>query len=255
MVGAMLRSRPIALVVLAVSALTTACFEEDSGPQPNASLEDLPGKRLIAEIARDIVGGSGALARLAVRLEYDDVAFQVRHDGDCALLDDSLAITWSGVTEEVEYRGRRFGSGGECPSPSHAIVIDDVGATELALGDDSGVLSVRFDDVLRDRSAGLLSTSRGLKSGDQLTVRVPSPEQVAWAEIRPPGDDAGYFLDLAQADGAVTLTLPTPLPFTGDGVLVVSLGAVEAPVLSCPSGVACALGLSTHYRTDVQLVP
>jgi hypothetical protein len=237
-------------------ALVPACGDDGSGPSDsNALLADLPGLRLSGEIGRHLVG-STIETELHLALVYDSLAFQVTHDGDCARLDESLRITWNGTTSEVADRGSVYHAGAECDGPSIAAKVPGAAPTELAIGDDSGALTARFEDPLVGRSASLRAGPAELKAGDAITLALTHPDDFSGAVLKATVDELnGTPLAVTVADGAVTLTMPTPLPFSGNGVVVATLGAKEAPVLSCPTGAACQLYVGVDHRTTVRLVP
>jgi hypothetical protein len=249
----MLRLRFASLIAL---ALVPACGDDGyEPPDSNATLAELPAPRLTGEIGRHLLGGS-VESELHLAVGYDSLAFQVTHDGDCARLDESLRITWNGTTSEVADRGSVYHAGADCDALSIAARTPGAAPTELAIGDDSGALTARFEDPLVGRSATLAASPSELKAGDVMTFALTHPDDFSGAVLKATVDEPnGAPLEARIIDGSVNLTMPVPLPFTGNGVVVATLGAKEAPVLSCPPGASCQLYVGVDHRTTVRLVP
>lgn len=239
---------------LLVLALAPACADDDSLPDTNATLADLQGLRLRAEIRRHIVGGNVA-SDLSLVLTYDPLAFQVAHDGECARLDDTLKVTWSGTTESFQGRGSRYPLADDvCQPLTYERTVTVGGPTELAVGDASFAFSARFEDPMAGRSASLVAGPAELTAGATMTLGLTHPGDFGSAYLGPTVDALATTPVAAVTNGSsVDLTMPSPLPFAGDGVLFATLGSASATVTSCPDEVACELTVGVDYRAPVRL--
>jgi hypothetical protein len=250
--------------LLLVLALLAGC---SSGPPPNARLADLPGLS-IGFMASGVSDSAPAPSHLFV--SYDIPAFRAIHHGDCAVVDDSIAGTFNGLSIPVTTLGGGPGDlpAGNCGGPGFDLSVSFGDHATFVVWDGSLTVTADFGTTLVPRVPTLRSPAAWrFAAGEAVSVGWPvaadlptTPQgypQVYFSTGRTAVDPAGgtNYFDLApQFSGdQIDFTVPSPAPVTGPGFIVFAFGWVDFAAIACTGATACTAQLPRGYQHSVEI--
>jgi hypothetical protein len=244
---------------LAIVALSSAC----TGPTPNATLADLPGRSVSAQIweSTDDKPTPGFAT-----VGYDTEAFRNAHGGECAVID--LDASFGAAHVDTIWHGGDDDFDG-CSDPGFELTFPGVGEHDatLRIEDDSLTIEATFSaEQLAPHAPELRSPSMWrFGAGDAVVLGWSHPQDLIDGAtfLADPVyfhtgtlTDPNYFPITAVLSGdEIRFTLPHPAPITGKGYIVTRFGYVNSAAITCTGATTCSLSREAGFSHTVTIDP
>lgn len=250
-----------------VAALLAGCTS------PNAKLADLPDLRIGVIVDREVdTDGdySTRPSKVSIELAYDTSSFRAAHDGDCAIIDDSVSGSVNGAALSMDDAGDYDSESDECYAPHlksepFVLGVDEPGHVEFA----DATLAIAAD--FAGPGFGARVARPVSPTSPSWTLAAGQPFAFEWSHasdlvgITPDrvaiNFEHGVYLGESFTITEVTETqirgvAPAMPEYTGDGVLMILLLDATTdwdPATSCTGAAACNVTSYRLYEHSAQL--
>jgi len=242
------------MIAMLVPASAAGC----TGHEANATLADLGNVGI--GIQRWAASDSGDTPGYGY-LSYDASAFRAAHGGDCATLD--FTGTLDGHQLDTD-GGGNSDEGDECYNPSFDFSGELTGAQTLEITDGASTLVATYGADAFAPHTPMLNAPQSwtFAAGDHVDVRWSDPSDLPTVVTAPSpvyfhtgkSEDNNFFDLVPSFNGdRISWTMPSPLPRTGEGLIVFRFGYSNGDAETCTGAASCTYSTERGFSHSVTL--